>query len=115
MCPYDMKKNLIVDDELRVRFAKIPSGVHLTVISDSCFSGSVTRLVPELTSRSAAARFLTPSVIGRPEIPGVRQVARPRSAEKHPQSKMQRSPRDRLPRRPVLLRRPHRTPATTAR
>ena len=30
MCPYDMKKNLIVDDEPRRRFATIPSGVHLT-------------------------------------------------------------------------------------
>ena len=88
MCPYDMKKNLIVDDELRVRFAKIPSGVHLTVISDSCFSGSVTRLVPELTPDQRRPRFVPPSVIGRAEIPGVRQVARPRSAEKHPQSKM---------------------------
>ena len=88
MCPYDMKKNLIVDDELRVRFAKIPSGVHLTVISDSCFSGSVTRLVPELTPDERRPRFVPPSVIGRAEIPGVRQVARPRSAEKHPQSKM---------------------------
>ena len=83
-----MKKTLIVDDELRVRFAKIPSGVHLTVISDSCFSGSVTRLVPELTPDERRARFVPPSVIGRAEIPGVRQVARPRSAEKHPQSKM---------------------------
>src|SRR4029450_8203533 len=42
MCPWDMKKNLIIDDELRQRFANIPDGVRLTVISDSCFSGSVT-------------------------------------------------------------------------
>jgi hypothetical protein len=88
MCPYDMKKNLIVDDELRARFAKLPSGVHLTVISDSCFSGSVTRLVPDFTPDQRRVRFVPPSAIGRPEIPGVRQVARPRSAEKHPQSKM---------------------------
>ena len=43
MCPYDMKKYLIVDDELRERFAAMPAGVRLTVVSDSCFSGSVTR------------------------------------------------------------------------
>ena len=44
MCPYDMKKNLIVDDELRGRFANdARRACDLTVISDSCFSGSVTR------------------------------------------------------------------------
>ena len=55
MCPYDMKKNLIVDDELRQRFANVPDGVRLTVISDSCFSGSVTRGdLPGHARRSAA-------------------------------------------------------------
>jgi hypothetical protein len=52
MCPYDMKKNLIVDDELRQRFTKLPDGVRLTVISDSCFSGSVT----STRARSGCAR-----------------------------------------------------------
>ena len=88
MCPYDMKQNLIVDDELRGRFAKIPSGVHFTVISDSCFSGSVTRRLPFETPDDRRERFVNPSDIGRPEIAGVRQVARPRSSEKYPQSKM---------------------------
>ena len=55
ICPWDMKKNLIIDDELRQRFANIPDGVRLTVISDSCFSGSVTRGdMPGHTRRSAA-------------------------------------------------------------
>src|SRR5262245_28802436 len=43
ICPWDMKEHLIVDDELRERFHALPDGVHLTVISDSCFSGTVTR------------------------------------------------------------------------
>ena len=45
MCPYDCATNLIVDDELREIFTALPKGVRLTVISDSCFSGSVTRVI----------------------------------------------------------------------
>lgn len=88
MCPYDMRKGLIVDDELRERFAAVPSGVRLTVISDSCFSGSVTRgdVVP--TPDDRRPRFVNPAVIGRREIAGVRRRATPRSAEKYPESKM---------------------------
>ena len=43
ICPYDCADNLIVDDELRELFANLPKGVNLTFISDSCFSGTVTR------------------------------------------------------------------------
>jgi len=87
MCPYDMQKSLIVDDELRRRFAAVPSGVRLTVVSDSCFSGSVTRgTVP--TADDRRPRFVNPSEIGRREIAGVRQKAVPRSAETYPESKM---------------------------
>ena len=88
MCPYDMKQNLIVDDELRQRFATVPDGVRLTVISDSCFSGSVTRgdLIP--TPDDRRRRFVNPRVLGLPEIEGVRRKAKPRSAERHPQRTM---------------------------
>lgn len=88
MCPYDTKRALILDDELRERFAAIPSGVRLTVISDSCFSGSVTRgdVVP--TPDDRRPRFVNPSLLGRREIAGVRRRAVPRSAEMYPQSKM---------------------------
>lgn len=88
LCPYDMKQNLIVDDELRDRFAKLPAGVRLTVISDSCFSGSVTRgdLMP--TPDDRRRRFVNPKVLGRREIAGVRHKAVPRSVEKYPERKM---------------------------
>jgi len=88
LCPYDMKKSLIVDDELRERFAAMPSGVRLTVISDSCFSGSVTRGADVPTPDDRRARFVNPADIGRREIAGVRRRAVPRSAEKYPESKM---------------------------
>ena len=65
MCPWDMKKNLIIDDELRQRFANIPDGVRLTVISDSCFSGSVTRGDLPDTPDDRRRRFVNPRVLGR--------------------------------------------------
>ena len=44
----------ILDDEMRVIIDKIDPRTTLVVISDSCFSGSVTRLIPE----NARARFV---------------------------------------------------------
>jgi metacaspase-1 len=88
ICPYDMKQNLIVDDELRERFAKLPAGVRLTVISDSCFSGSVTRGDPLPTPDDRRIRFVNPKVLGRREIANVRRTATPRSVEKYPERKM---------------------------
>ncbi|HYP54473.1 MAG TPA: caspase family protein, partial [Pyrinomonadaceae bacterium] len=61
LCPYDTDSNLIVDDELRELFANVPAGVNLTVISDSCHSGSVTRVVLDQYRRR---RFLPPDVRG---------------------------------------------------
>jgi metacaspase-1 len=40
ICPYDYPR-LIIDDELRELFDGIGAGVNLTVISDSCFSGTL--------------------------------------------------------------------------
>lgn len=71
MCPYDMDRHLIVDDELRQRLARLAPGVRATVISDSCFSGSVTRALPD--DEAPRARFVNPSELGRPEIAGVRR------------------------------------------
>ncbi len=70
ICPYDIKDNLIVDDELRELFADLPKGVHFTVISDSCFSGTVTKAVvgeifPSMkTPDDRRLRFLSPALRG---------------------------------------------------
>ena len=61
LCPYDTDSNLIIDDELRNLFLNLPQGVRLTVISDSCHSGTVTRVVLDETRRR---RFLHPAVRG---------------------------------------------------
>ena len=83
MCPYDTQDNPIVDDELRVLFADIPAGVRMTVISDSCHSGTVTRAMP--TPDMRRPRFLSPSTLGRKELTP-KQLARGRA--QHPQSDM---------------------------
>jgi metacaspase-1 len=73
MCPYDLFDNLLIDDELRELFANLPQGVRLTVIADSCFSGTVTRnlvseILPGLVSPKdrRRVRFLSPAILGRP-------------------------------------------------
>lgn len=86
MCPYDVKQNPLRDDELRERFANLKTGVRLTVISDSCHSGTVTRAAPMKTPDDRRVRFLNPRKLRRPEIPDVRRQARPR--ETFPQDQM---------------------------
>jgi hypothetical protein len=43
-CLYDRQ---VIDDELHDAYARFAEGVRIVVISDSCHSGSVTRLAPE--------------------------------------------------------------------
>jgi len=49
LCPYDLGEdfsNLLVDDELQARFRQLPRGMQLTMIADSCHSGTVSRAIP---------------------------------------------------------------------
>lgn len=93
MCPYDCAENLIVDDELRELFANLEDGVRLTVISDSCFSGTVTRadiseVIPGLkTPDDRRVRFLSPALMGRSILENPWK-ARPKGKTKYPESKM---------------------------
>lgn len=95
ICPYDTDANLLIDDELRGLFGNIPPGVRLTVISDSCHSGSVTRVVVSQYRRN---RQLNPRVFGGKELtPDQLRAARKSSKgsggksagkDKHPESAM---------------------------
>ena len=93
MCPWDIKDNLIVDDDLRELFTDLPKGVHLSVISDSCFSGTVTRAaladnIPGLSFPDhRRVRFLNPALIGRGIITNPIGTA-PRERLAFPQSSM---------------------------
>jgi hypothetical protein len=55
ICAYDGN---VIDDELRVLLEGLHPQATLVVISDSCFSGSVTRIAPE----PATPRFIPPAV-----------------------------------------------------
>ena len=93
MCPYDVAQNQLVDDELRELFAALPRDASLTVISDSCHSGTVTRaavgeILPGLrTPDDRRVRFLSPALRGDPILDNPWK-ARPKRQEKYPESKM---------------------------
>jgi hypothetical protein len=86
ICPVDTDADtLLVDDELRKLFKNIPDGVRLTVISDSCHSGSVTRVMVNEYRRN---RQLNPRVFGGKELsPNDLRTARAKK-EKYPESGM---------------------------
>jgi len=88
ICPYDCDTDLIVDDELRGLFAGIPKGVRMTVISDSCHSGSATREPPLPTPDHRVKRYVDPIALGRKGLGDVRRQARPRRANEVPESDM---------------------------
>jgi uncharacterized caspase-like protein len=64
LCPWDAKDHLLVDDELRELFSNTSNGVRLTVILDSCFSGTGTRAWPAENRPRSRPRFLPPDHIG---------------------------------------------------
>lgn len=86
ICPHDTDSNLLVDDELRNIFKNLAKGVQFVVISDSCHSGSVTRVKAEGGRRN---RQLNPRLLGNLEL-DTKQLrdARNNTAEKYPESGM---------------------------
>ena len=73
MCPYDTREEVLSDDDLRAILDTLPSGVSMTVISDSCHSGSNTRgrvndLLPAKyqIAEDLRIRFLNPALM--PEL-----------------------------------------------
>lgn len=90
LCPYDIMDSVLTDDELRELFADLPDGVGLTVISDSCFSGTVTRAIPSRqVPDDRRVRFLNPTVRGDEVLaPAELNTARSKRLEKYPESGM---------------------------
>lgn len=85
ICPYDTDSNLLLDDELRELFADIPKKVMLTVISDSCHSGSVTRVELDEYRRN---RQLDPRIWGGRTLSADQLRAARASKESFPESRM---------------------------
>jgi hypothetical protein len=94
MCPYDVRENVVSDDELRELFTDLPRGVRLTVVSDSCHSGTVTRalledIIPGLvTPDDRRVRFLNPALFRGGPILEDPMGAKPRARLAFPQSSM---------------------------
>jgi hypothetical protein len=93
LCPYDVKDATIADDELRTLFDGLPAGVHLTVISDSCHSGTVTRAalgdIPGLSSPDdRRVRFLHPALFRSTRALPDPMGTRPRRRMAFPQSSL---------------------------
>jgi metacaspase-1 len=72
LCPYDIEDNQIMFNDLREPAGEIKSRVDLTLIIDSCFSGTATRaafidIVPGIrTPDDRRVRFLSPALRGLP-------------------------------------------------
>ncbi|MGI5177951.1 caspase family protein [Dactylosporangium sp. CA-152071] len=85
ICPHDVAANgPLLDDELSTLFATAAPGVRVVLISDSCHSGTLTRLSRPLGDGRCPTRFLAPSTflpLGTPTHEAVApRVTRPRSA-----------------------------------
>jgi hypothetical protein len=85
ICPHDTDSNLLVDDDLRGLFKNIPKDVRLTVVSDSCHSGSVTRVAVNEYRRN---RQLNPRVWGGKELSPEKLRETRLKKEKYPESGM---------------------------
>lgn len=62
MCPYDLP-NLVLDDELYDVFSQRAVGSRVVMISDSCFSGTLNRMMAPVSTQGPGrrARFLPPT------------------------------------------------------
>jgi metacaspase-1 len=93
LCPYDIDRNDISDDELWALFSAVPEGVRLSVVLDNCHSGTATRaavgdILPGMrTPDDRRVRFLNPALRGLPVLENPWK-ARPRRVIKRPESKM---------------------------
>lgn len=63
LCPWDYQQDLITDDELFAVFTSARRTVRCVFISDSCHSGTVTRLAAPLFGDRGKVRFLPPEVV----------------------------------------------------
>ena len=75
LCPWDYRANLVLDDEIRERFANVPARVRIAFVADSCHAG----IAPERASEPGdrRARFLSPEAWGGASVPALAAL-RPR-------------------------------------
>ncbi len=68
LCPYDINRgNFLVDDELYDIFQQRQRGARVVFISDSCHSGTVSRMAPAIGDNPVRVRFLPPETFLAPK------------------------------------------------
>jgi metacaspase-1 len=93
ICPYDIRDNQIVDDELRELIHNLRDGVRLALVLDNCFSGTATRAIINegipglMPPDDRRVRFLNPKLRGLPELRNP-WAAKPKAKAAYPESKM---------------------------
>lgn len=75
LCPYDLENGPLIDDELAEVFQNRERDVKLVFISDSCHSGTVSRLFNEPGSTPRRVRFLNPSAYNSHSEEKLRSIA----------------------------------------
>ena len=75
LCPYDINRgNFLVDDELYDIFQQRQRGARIVFISDSCHSGTVSRMAPPIGDNPVRVRFLPPETFLAPKALEVAQA-----------------------------------------
>ena len=68
LCPYDINRgNFLVDDELYDIFQQRQRGARIVFISNSCHSGTVSRMAPAIGDNPVRVRFLPPETFLSPK------------------------------------------------
>ncbi|WP_432987529.1 caspase family protein [Dactylosporangium sp. CA-233914] len=97
LCPHDIAENgPLLDDELHDLFALAPEGVRTVLISDSCHSGTLTRLAHAPTPPLA----LTPLDVTAPHVLPARPRFLPPSTFLPPQGYLRAAAATKTPRKP---------------
>jgi hypothetical protein len=78
LCPYDLSKGPLLDDDLFEVFTAAAYGARVIMISDSCHSGTVAKFAPAMTNRKI--RFMPLAAYEKDE----RKLSRARAIEKAP-------------------------------
>ncbi|MFC5005747.1 caspase domain-containing protein [Dactylosporangium cerinum] len=87
ICPHDIAANgPLLDDELSALFSAADPGVRTVLISDSCHSGTLTRLSRPLGDDRCSSRFLAPSTFLPPSAGVAAGLAARRAARSRPRS-----------------------------
>lgn len=98
LCPYDVASNVVIkDDDLNNIFSKVPDGVTLDIICDTCFSGGMAKEIvfdtQGIVVKTRTSRYMAPildvdfflranPLLPKQKILGKQKILRKRKGEK---------------------------------